>query len=296
MLGITLAAMGFRRSFSGWEGPTAILISLAVAMAGQGIVAYGVQRATQVPALRLPFVSARLVADGPGTDYLRATCPASGFALCEDVSKFPMIETDFLFGETPGHSVYDPADYERRKQISREELRFAVAVFEYDPMGVGLSAVRNFAGQLAKFGLSDFSYRLRIKAIDGSLPPGALRQVRSSRAYLGTLHESILSAAVYVSTLISLLVLLAVVFGVRGVDKARSACRGTIVWILVGIVVNAGVCGCLSGVDDRYQARVIWLLPLVALLCCCYATRSVRGLPQRGGSRRIRLSRSTASL
>jgi hypothetical protein len=34
----------------------------------------------------------------------------------------------------------------------------------------------------------------------------------------------------------------------------------------VGIVINACACGALSAVDPRYQARVVWLIPLIALL------------------------------
>lgn len=35
------------------------------------------------------------------------------------------------------------------------------------------------------------------------------------------------------------------------------------------LVVNAAICGVLSGVNDRYQARLIWLVPLLATLALC---------------------------
>ena len=35
--------------------------------------------------------------------------------------------------------------------------------------------------------------------------------------------------------------------------------------IVFGILVNDGVCVYFSGIVDRYGARVIWLLPLLAL-------------------------------
>jgi len=41
---------------------------------------------------------------------------------------------------------------------------------------------------------------------------------------------------------------------------------GICAWIVVGVVVNAVVCGTLSGPHDRYSARVLWLIPLAALL------------------------------
>ena len=39
-----------------------------------------------------------------------------------------------------------------------------------------------------------------------------------------------------------------------------------ILWTAIGILVNAAVCGILSGPHDRYSARVAWLLPFAALL------------------------------
>jgi hypothetical protein len=42
--------------------------------------------------------------------------------------------------------------------------------------------------------------------------------------------------------------------------------RGIFLWICAGILINAFVCGALSGSFSRYQARVVWLLPLVAIV------------------------------
>ncbi|MDB5699077.1 MAG: hypothetical protein JWN69_1881, partial [Alphaproteobacteria bacterium] len=39
-----------------------------------------------------------------------------------------------------------------------------------------------------------------------------------------------------------------------------------VIMVITAIVVNAAVCGILAGVVDRYQARVTWLLPLLALV------------------------------
>ena len=41
---------------------------------------------------------------------------------------------------------------------------------------------------------------------------------------------------------------------------------GLVLCVLVGIGANAVATGALSGPHDRYQARIAWLLPLVALL------------------------------
>jgi hypothetical protein len=36
--------------------------------------------------------------------------------------------------------------------------------------------------------------------------------------------------------------------------------------VVSGVILNAIVCGALSGPWGRYQARVMWLLPMIAML------------------------------
>ena len=61
---------------------------------------------------------------------------------------------------------------------------------------------------------------------------------------------------------------------------AKAVCTGwaerVFYWICAGVLVNACICGAASAVDSRYQARVIWLLPMVALLVELHAWRNSR--------------------
>ena len=57
---------------------------------------------------------------------------------------------------------------------------------------------------------------------------------------------------------------------VRGPGRMRPCASPPLCAILiVVVVVNAGVCGVLSGAFSRYQARIVWLIPLVAGLIAC---------------------------
>jgi hypothetical protein len=38
-------------------------------------------------------------------------------------------------------------------------------------------------------------------------------------------------------------------------------------FLLAAVLGNALICGALSGPHPRYGARIIWLLPVAALLC-----------------------------
>ena len=42
--------------------------------------------------------------------------------------------------------------------------------------------------------------------------------------------------------------------------------RATVVFLVLAVILNAAVCGILSGPFDRYQARLLWLVPAAALL------------------------------
>jgi hypothetical protein len=64
--------------------------------------------------------------------------------------------------------------------------------------------------------------------------------------------------------------------------------------ILLGlVVVNAGVCGVLSGAFSRYQARIVWLIPMAAGLIAC----ALGPLPQLTVQRlRARLAAANANV
>jgi hypothetical protein len=48
-------------------------------------------------------------------------------------------------------------------------------------------------------------------------------------------------------------------------DSERASLRAYCLSILAGILINAALCGALSGPKGRYETRLIWVLPVVAL-------------------------------
>lgn len=265
LLALSLAWSLVRRRWPNRRGVWALALACLVAFAGQSLVAVGIARATGRPALRLPFVSARLIEDGPGTSYLRAHCPASGFALCAYVNEFPMADADFLFGTEPGHSVFEMAPYATRLALSREQGRFLAAVLRSDPWGVARSGIGNAARQMVDFRLLAFEYDAGMRAaVDRTFPLESLGAVQASRAYRGTLPMGAVSVLLYLMVLAALMIL--ALFLGRGRKACGDPARASMVlWTLAGIVLNAAICGAVSAVDPRYQARVIWTLPLLAV-------------------------------
>ena len=46
---------------------------------------------------------------------------------------------------------------------------------------------------------------------------------------------------------------------------ARPQVRWLVLFVLIGLVVNAFVCAAISMVDMRFQFRVIWLVPVMVV-------------------------------
>jgi hypothetical protein len=134
----------------------------------------------------------------------------------------------------------------------------------YDPWGVTRAAVRNGIKQLLDFQLSEFSYDPDTRDVmNRTYPLPIAKQIQASAAYRDAMPTALYSAILYFFVVAALGWS---AFALRGSEPVRSALRGIFLWICAGILINAFVCGALSGSFSRYQARVVWLLPLVAIV------------------------------
>ena len=70
--------------------------------------------------------------DGPGYRHLRATCPGNGLAVCAFVDRLPPDHEQFMWAY-PG--LFATADPEMRRKLSAEQVRYALNVLRYDPLG-----------------------------------------------------------------------------------------------------------------------------------------------------------------
>jgi hypothetical protein len=54
--------------------------------------------------------------------------------------------------------------------------------------------------------------------------------------------------------------------------------------IIIGVVTNAFICGAFSSLNDRFQARVMWLIPLSAFLALAQGQQSTANADRDGPS------------
>ncbi|AEG94926.1 hypothetical protein [Ramlibacter tataouinensis] len=254
---------------------------IVAAVAAEWVFNQAVTRAVGAPPLRMPHPMARLVDMGPGTDYLRRNCPRAGYEACAFLANYPTAWDDFLFSTDPNKGAFALADAAGKRRMAAEQLRFVADVVRHDPAGVAAGVAADVLRQLALFRVDIWGYGPRELAMyEGRVPPSLYAGMRASRGAYNPRYNQWLSAATYLSTAAAVLALL---WWWRRASSAGALSPAAeprrfadFLWItLAGIALNALVCASLASSADRFQARVIWLLPFLALsaLALAYARR-----------------------
>jgi len=241
-------------------GVAIIIVLAAVAQLGLHNYLYG------EPSLngdRPPFLMVRLIADGPGRWYLEQHCGEAKFArfaMCNHVRDLDESPDQFLWGED---GVWQNSSREEQKRILQEEVAFALATLRTYPRAVLARSAANFWNQLITFDLGFEANDWVGEEFDRALP-GQKSQYLRSRQVRDELPLVFFSTVEDCVAVVSLLVI--VLLSVWFWRTRSSRLMGLAVVVVPALVVNALVTGTLSMVENRYQSRVIWLLPLLAAL------------------------------
>jgi len=270
---VILAAAIVARGLSARISRTGV-IALAVA-AGFGLaseLAFGliVQKVLGVPVARPPVVMARIVADGPGAAYLREKCPDAGLVACEFVDRLLLNSDAFLWDTSPVRGIYAPAPVEKRRQLGNEQLRLLVAVLAYNPVGQITAWLNDGFQQLTTAGFSEFASAAR--QASPNLPRIHAERMEASSLWKKDFPLDFFSAVTIFTAILSLVFVWVTLIGSWKVVSVEQKIFCFV--ILLGELSNALVCGALSGPHERYQGRLTWLIPVVALLL--YYERWVR--------------------
>ena len=258
--GITLfpCATAFLERRLSWKA-VALAFSPVVLSLGFNLVASTVafEEPSTAPK-RMPILLARSIGDGPGKKYLEAHCATEKYAICELYPDgFPSSAAGVLFGST---GVTRRATPEQMDRIRAEEMAILKRVMATYPLEQGWSVARNGIRQVFRFGTADFRWA-DIKLVkDSGRPPKLVLsefqrlEERPILNFFGVIQYAGVIAAVAAIGL----------FAFRdGLRRGRRN-REMLAIALAGLLANAALCGGLSAPTDRYQARVIWIVPLLA--------------------------------
>lgn len=199
---------------------------------------------------RYPIQLARSVADGPGAWHLRDHCATERYAICEIFGTNPPRRVgEFLWAEG---GVRRRATPEQMDRIRAEESTIVRrAALEYPGHQIRRS-VRNTFYQLIEFGPDDLSFGLELVGredptiVSAAPDRPALKSAGELLIYFG-----------FVGAVVVLFVLR---------RKLQHIEIAAVTVVSVGLLANAAVCGILSGVTDRYQGRVAWVLPALVFM------------------------------
>ena len=248
-----------------WRGVLVAAAALATAFFGEAAFSFAVEKMTGAPPFRPPFLMARIAEDGPGYRYLRATCPGNGLAVCAFVDRLPLDHEQFMWTD-PG--LFAIADPEMRRKLSAEQVRYALNVLRYDPLGQSAVSLASWVRQFWTIDLNGFNLNQYVReGFVNQLPDTYLSRMKHTLAF----NEAIpITLANYFHLLA---VLAAIAYLSWSVPRRWQQLPSLelMFWtftgvVILGEVINAGICGVLSGLHGRYQARVIWLIPWMAAL------------------------------
>jgi hypothetical protein len=230
-----------------------------VALAGVNLIAY--HRASVAPFSNV-FSLARIIYDGPGMRTLQRDCPRMQWRLCPYLDQFPANADLFLW--QPDSPLIRAGG---AKLVSTEADAIMVHALVAEPAAELRAVLGNAVEQLGLFatgdGLEPWPQTVtpwirrdfpRFEA-DAYL---AARQTNGRKLlpdWLGTLHRVVALLGVALCAALLPVTL-----------WRRQRVGGFLALVLLVLPVNALITGGLSGPHDRYQSRVMWLPPLLAVL------------------------------
>ena len=208
---------------------------------------------------RPPYLMARAIADGPARDYLRAHCGELDWLICKSQDKLTDNLDQFLW--LPG-AVWLDADVKQQEELRREEMPLVMGTLRAYPKQQAKRSLRNAEDQLLSYRIDVFPGRpwleQRVPAVipDGASVYGRTKQFRDA------MPVGRADSLAYALIPISLIVVAALAWSVRR-DRWLVGLSVVIAFITL---LNPAVTGVLSGITARYQSRVLWLVPMLALL------------------------------
>ncbi|MFK7751112.1 MAG: hypothetical protein AB8B51_01050 [Sedimentitalea sp.] len=224
-------------------GPIPIVASLIVNLSASAIA---LDQPSFAPK-RLPILLARSLEDGPAAWFLHDHCDSTDFAMCDlFADNVPENITEFLWAPDGIRSL-SAADLDA---IRSEEKAFLIATFKAYPIAQTWSLVGNGLRQIITVGTGE------LRPIDPN--DGSVGDITPDQSVVLNNFDWITK----VGTLLACVAVL--MLWARG--QLNRAERDLALVIVVGLLVNAVIFGGLSAPVDRYQSRVVWLIPALLLL------------------------------
>jgi hypothetical protein len=208
------------------------------------------------------FLLARVIYDGPGMATLQRDCATAHWRLCGFLDRFPITSDEFLWSaDSPLHLAGGP------KIVSREAGVIIQSALMADPAGEARAALRNTFEQLQRFrsgdGLQPWPAQVSFW-IERDFPASEYAAYAAARQQTGDLIVPDLLAAIHQAT--ALAGVAACILLLPVALRRRAACAGFLLAVLLALPLSAAITGAMSVPHDRYQSRIMWLPPFIAVV------------------------------
>jgi hypothetical protein len=226
------------------------------------------------------FILAHLIESGVAEKELTAHCPERDYWLCPYRAQFPMKGDEFLWVDK-----LHVQPWERHEEVMKEARRLFNDSLRDEPVMQAQLAVYYTKKAFFAFGTGEGFDADAESLIEEQLAhylPGDVRAFRGSRQQTSTLPLSTIRAVNWTLSYALLAAAVATLAYALFFEQPRFQRASTrlLLFIFVALFFNAVLCGNLSGIHDRYQSRVLWLVALGLLARYCeFKDGAVRPAP-----------------
>ncbi|MCC7425851.1 MAG: hypothetical protein IT557_03000 [Alphaproteobacteria bacterium] len=222
------------------------------------------------------FPLARQLATGPAKMWLEKNCPGAQVRLCGRIDQLVVDRNSDRVLWDRNSPLFADGD---ETVIMPDVRKILFGTLSEFPLEVGRGAARDTAEQFIMVRIGDALVpdHLPITVLNNlekHLPRREAEAFRASRQFNGRLDlVPHFHMAHYAVLALSGLILLGAVLAGPGL---LAPFWGMVLVTGLSLFGNAFICGVLSGPHDRYQARMIWLLPMLAMIALALIRQKMR--------------------
>jgi hypothetical protein len=205
------------------------------------------------------FLMANLIQYGPARAYLEEVCPGAGYKVCRYADRLPATADEFLW--TTG--IFD--ELGGFVGMRSESKAIVDGTIEKDPGAVLAMMARNFlAGLVTHEPAAEFQRGFQVDSMKvllaGKFGPSTLAAYLGSAEMRGLIPHEVIRHIDDVVVPVMFFALIGIGLYAARRGSAQSAILAA--FVLCVVLENTFLCTAVSGVHNRYQARVTWLLPM----------------------------------
>jgi hypothetical protein len=256
-----------------------ILGSVAPLVAAAGIVIgsnYYFHRKLVLSRSSSLFALAHLAGEGLAQRYLARACPTRRYLICSEQSSLRPDVDWFMWDSAGPWKRHEPEVQRGDSTFLREAPAIVAGTLRQEWPAAVRASLSDMIAQLGTFGMhpGELAFSGTVANALRRLGPGTLRAYTASRQVRSSLPIDAVNLVQDSVFGLGVLVLLGCWRSLRG--RAHAPVRALIAVVCLGLVFNALLVAGLATVHPRYQSRVVWLVPLTAVLAALQTTRARR--------------------